>query len=148
MIRRTKGPKEVFSSCGCPSILGGLIAGLDRLPVQWRIAQLGPSTQRSPRRTWYLGCRASYQHDFKVNRGSAHSATSTAVLSRVVENGEGDPVGDLLDIGAVKHQDGGLASELERDLFQVGLGSGDRDSSTCDDGTGERDLRISLYTLS
>lgn len=68
------------------------------------------------------------------------TGTSAAALAVVEEDAEVDPGDGVLDISIVEDNVGGLATELEGDLLQVGASSGLHDGSADNGGAGECNL--------
>lgn len=66
--------------------------------------------------------------------------TGTAALAVVVEDTKVGPRDGVVNVGIVKDNVGGLATELEGDLLQVGLGSSLEDRAANQGRTGEGDL--------
>lgn len=68
------------------------------------------------------------------------TGTGTAALAVVEEDTEVDPRDGVVDVGILENDVGGLATELESDLLQVGRGSSLENCAANDGGTSEGDL--------
>lgn len=68
------------------------------------------------------------------------AGSGTAALTVVEKDTEVDPRDGVLDVGVVEHNVGRLATELEGDLLEVGLGRGLENGSADNGGTSEGNL--------